>query len=148
MGARKHTSIISSNADFLFSPTCGFLESLAEDFDDDGSTSFWVGILNGFSTGFGLNLVKTNHFAKLVIQKQNSCKLSGLHTGIQTSSLRSTTTKWGCENLKCMGTLPCFFQLYFTKEDQLLWHLGPVVQSIVSLTSSLRGQLVKCFTAL
>ena len=27
-------------------------------------------------------------------------------------------------------------------------HLDPVVQSIVSLTSSLRGQLVKCFTAL
>ena len=27
-------------------------------------------------------------------------------------------------------------------------HLGPVVQSIVSLTSSLRGQLVKCFTTL
>ena len=26
--------------------------------------------------------------------------------------------------------------------------LGPVVQSIVSLTSSLRGQLVKCFTNL
>ena len=25
---------------------------------------------------------------------------------------------------------------------------GPVVQSIVSLTSSLRGQLVKCFAAL
>ena len=25
---------------------------------------------------------------------------------------------------------------------------GPVVQSIVSLTSSLRGQLVKCFTSL
>ena len=25
-------------------------------------------------------------------------------------------------------------------------HQGPVVQSIVSLTSSLRGQLVKCFT--
>ena len=24
--------------------------------------------------------------------------------------------------------------------------LGPVVQSIVSLTSSLRGQLIKCFT--
>ena len=24
--------------------------------------------------------------------------------------------------------------------------LGPVVQSIISLTSSLRGQLVKCFT--
>ena len=27
-------------------------------------------------------------------------------------------------------------------------HLGPVVQSIVNLTSSLRGQLVKCFTTL
>ena len=27
-------------------------------------------------------------------------------------------------------------------------HQGPVVQSIVSLTSSLRGQLVKCFTTL
>ena len=27
-------------------------------------------------------------------------------------------------------------------------HLGPVVQSIVSLTRSLRGQLVKCFTLL
>ena len=26
--------------------------------------------------------------------------------------------------------------------------LGPVVQSIISLTSSLRGQLVKCFTTL
>ena len=37
----------------------------------------------------------------------------------------------------------------------LLWHYGvslcdqsPVVQSIISLTSSLRGQLVKCFTIL
>ena len=27
-------------------------------------------------------------------------------------------------------------------------NLGPVVQSIISLTSSLRGQLVKCFTTL
>ena len=26
--------------------------------------------------------------------------------------------------------------------------LGPVVQSIVSLTNSLRGQLIKCFTTL
>ena len=31
---------------------------------------------------------------------------------------------------------------YMYAEDKL----GPVVQSIVSLTSSLRGQLVKCFT--
>ena len=33
--------------------------------------------------------------------------------------------------------------VYFLVSD-----LGPVVQSIVSLTSSLRGQLVKCFTTL
>ena len=31
---------------------------------------------------------------------------------------------------------------------QLYTILGPVVQSIVSLTSSLRGQLVKCFMTL
>ena len=41
-----------------------------------------------------------------------------------------------------------------TKAMYLLWTLifvivqGPVVQSIVSLTSSLRGQLIKCFTTL
>ena len=33
--------------------------------------------------------------------------------------------------------------LYYVPEDQ-----GPVVQSIVSLTSLLRSQLVKCFTTL
>ena len=32
--------------------------------------------------------------------------------------------------------------------DQCLDDLGPVVQSIVSLKSSLRGQLVKCFGTL
>ena len=35
--------------------------------------------------------------------------------------------------------------LYFTVSFGVL---DPVVQSIVSLTSSLRGQLVKCFTTL
>ena len=37
-----------------------------------------------------------------------------------------------------------------TKKKVTPWfaHLGPVVQSIVSLTSSLRSQLVKCFTTL
>ena len=35
------------------------------------------------------------------------------------------------------------FLFYHNKET--LAHLGPVVQSIVSLTSSLRGQLIKCF---
>ena len=33
-------------------------------------------------------------------------------------------------------------------EQDLSTYQGPVVQSIVSLTSSLRGQLVKCFTTL
>ena len=47
----------------------------------------------------------------------------------------------------------CFF--FFNKGIQLVPHwrkkpteLGSVVQSIVSLTSSLRGHLVKCFTTL
>ena len=38
------------------------------------------------------------------------------------------------------------FRYYNTKLE--FADLGPVVQSIVSLTSSLRGQLVKCFTIL
>ena len=42
--------------------------------------------------------------------------------------------------------------VYFCSFSQSLYFvlliLGPVVQSIVSLTSSLRGQLVKCFTTL
>ena len=40
-------------------------------------------------------------------------------------------------------TFECRKRLMTTNED-----LGPVVQSIVSLTSSLRGQLAKCFTTL
>ena len=32
--------------------------------------------------------------------------------------------------------------------DQVLKEQGPVIQSIMSLTSSLRGQLVKCFMTL
>ena len=35
-----------------------------------------------------------------------------------------------------------------SKQHKNLGHLGPGAQSIVSLTSSLRGYLVKCFTAL
>ena len=34
------------------------------------------------------------------------------------------------------------------KPSHCFYHHGPVVQSVVSLTSSLRGQLVKCFTTL
>ena len=36
----------------------------------------------------------------------------------------------------------------FTKFPGLSIDQGPVVQSIVSLTSSLRGQLIKCFMTL
>ena len=49
-------------------------------------------------------------------------------------------------------------QLYMNSKNEVaiplaavsikLIYLGPVVQSIVSLTSSLRGQLVKCFATL
>ena len=38
--------------------------------------------------------------------------------------------------------------LAFINELKIDITLDPVVQSIVSLTSSLRGQLVKCFTTL
>ena len=48
--------------------------------------------------------------------------------------------------------IPCHFCHMNTSSPQnwtgLHEHQGPVVQSIVSLTSSLRGQLVKCFTTL
>ena len=39
-----------------------------------------------------------------------------------------------------MGSVSFYCRLYLVQ--------GPVVQSIVSLTSSLRGQLVKCFMTL
>ena len=47
----------------------------------------------------------------------------------------------------------CYKTEFFTSKtiQKICIHLisqGPVVQSIVSLTSSLRGQLVKCFTTL
>ena len=41
-----------------------------------------------------------------------------------------------------IGIFPVFIA-YFS-----IGVLGPVVQSIVSLTSSLRGKLVKCFTTI
>ena len=43
---------------------------------------------------------------------------------------------------------PKFYIGPYDKIRRKLVNLGPVVQSIVSLTSSLRGQLVKCFTTL
>ena len=50
-------------------------------------------------------------------------------------------------NLKqeiCLNCSLC--REYF--ENQCLRHQGQVVQSIISLTSLLRGQLIKCFTTL
>ena len=40
------------------------------------------------------------------------------------------------------------YNVLFTNDNVNLEQQGPVVQSIVSLTSSLRGQLVKCFMTL
>ena len=45
-------------------------------------------------------------------------------------------------------TLTLFFNDFMIHSLGIQVHLGPVVQSIVSLMSSLRGQLVKCFTTL
>ena len=54
------------------------------------------------------------------------------------------------------NTILVFFYIKFIRRDQKQCcnveacrvNQGPVVQSIVSLTSSLRGQLVKCFRTL
>ena len=49
------------------------------------------------------------------------------------------------------SSIPVDFGDCLEEESHLLANLiqlGPVVQSIISLTSPLRGQLVKCFTAL
>ena len=43
---------------------------------------------------------------------------------------------------------PLLEPLNFVVDDNKHDNLGPVVQSIVSLKSSLRGQLIKCFTTL
>ena len=44
--------------------------------------------------------------------------------------------------------LKCFSFNVGVLLNYVVVELGPVVQSMVSLTSSLRGQLVKCFTTL
>ena len=62
--------------------------------------------------------------------------------------VKQTGSHKKCENLEHGGVpIPLnwsgyHYRMCFTEE------LGPVVQSIVSLTSSLRGQLVKCLTTL
>ena len=52
--------------------------------------------------------------------------------------------------IQLMGCYSCsnLFYVCSIKVSSKLTYQGPVVQSIVSLTSSLRGQLVKCFTTL
>ena len=66
-------------------------------------------------------------------------KLSCMHTGQITHTgdhvnLRSLSSRYKDNK----SPLP----------DSTLGHLGPVVESIVSLTSSLRGQLIKCLMTL
>ena len=54
------------------------------------------------------------------------------------------------KTVNAMDTVSLLFdnvQEYVSKLIKLT-HQGPVVQSIVRLTSSLRGQLVKCFATL
>ena len=50
-----------------------------------------------------------------------------------------------CWKLSCTS---CTSLIKPKAEEITSKELGPVVQSIVSLTSSLKGQLVKCFTTL
>ena len=59
-----------------------------------------------------------------------------------------------CVYFLCVFFL-CFFSCFVlfsnlsgALSDPLFHNQGPVIQSIVSLTTSLRGQLVKCFTIL
>ena len=61
------------------------------------------------------------------------------------------------KDIKTKGVFFFFFFFFFLKilcenlnpvNNYDNTNLGPVVQSIVSLTSSLRGQLVKCFMTL
>ena len=84
-----------------------------------------------------------------------------MHRESRKRSLRARITR---ETLRCTGTFRFIFFIYLFFFlfifffailskccffcDFLFAALGPVVQSIVSLTSSLRGQLVKCFTTL
>ena len=54
--------------------------------------------------------------------------------------------------LNSPGSANCFTKQELMEKvncpDLNVVDMGPVVQSIVSLTSSLRGQLVKCFTTI
>ena len=66
-----------------------------------------------------------------------------------------TTSIWLKYLSKCLRKGALFIQFFFNENfprciDYKLQakYQGPVVQSIVSLTGSLRGQLVKCFTTL
>ena len=51
-------------------------------------------------------------------------------------------------NITSTKSIPIRLYFCIKKSLPLSAVLGPVVQSIISLTRSLRGQLVKCFTTL
>ena len=62
-----------------------------------------------------------------------------------TDTIHRTTAAGWCQPWTTM----CVISLKQAKPDSLKnYNQGPVVQSMVRLTSLLRGQLVKCFTTL
>ena len=51
-------------------------------------------------------------------------------------------------NVSAIGLIEVFTKTHAAFGQGFAISLGPVVQSIACLTSSLRGQLIKCFTTL
>ena len=78
--------------------------------------------------------------SELVTQLQPVC---GSITSVTQFQTKSSNSKSRREEAEAQKQLDHKVSYHLSLELQ-----GPVVQSIVSLTSPLRGQLVKCFTTL
>ena len=63
------------------------------------------------------------------------------------SNRKASTADFNVYNIPINDT-PFELHVFWQSDTRHRIKLGPVVQSIVSLTSSLRGQLVKCFATL
>ena len=87
-----------------------------------------------------------NHL-KLLLSTFLSSDSSCVH--LVTLSILPTYVRNGVKNAKKLS-VQVTFVTWPTNEKLIsgIINQGPVVQSIVSLTSSLRGQLVRCFTTL
>ena len=79
-------------------------------------------------------------------QFMNNFKICRKNASIYDIDFNVCTGKTIVHLLSFIYMLPC--SLHVATSRVIGVHQGPVVQSIVSLTSSLRGQLVKCLTAL